>query len=80
MGGVSLGLNADVLFDLGTQHVDDPNGEVLVPIIITIPIVTWHDMTANGIKLMGWNLYFLFYSEACPDGIIIDRGILLSAF
>ena len=80
MVGVSLGLNADVLFDLGTQRADDPNGEVLVPIIITIPMVSWHDMTANGIRLMGQNLYFLFCSEACPHGIIMDCAILLSAF
>ena len=77
--GALLGPNAEVLFDSGTQRTEDPNGEVLVPILITIPIRVWHDMTTVGIRLMGRNFYFLFCSEACPDGISPDRGILLSA-
>ena len=77
--GASLGQNAEVLFDSGSQCTQGPNGEVLVPIKITIPIGAWHDMTADGIRLMGGNLYFLSRSEACPDGVVLDRGNLLSS-
>ena len=74
----SLGPKAEVLFDSVTQRTQDPNGEVILPLNITILIYAWHDITANGIRLMGRNLYFLFCCKACPDGIILDRGILLS--
>ena len=74
----SLGPKAEVLFDSVTQSTQDPNGEVILPLNITIPIDTWHVMTANGIRLMGRNLYFLFCCEGCADGIVLDRGILLS--
>ena len=57
--GASLGPNAEVLTDSGARRVDDPNGEVTIPITTTIPIDAWHDMTANGIRLMGRNPYFL---------------------
>ena len=77
--GASLGLKAEVLFDSGRQRTEDPKGEVLLPIKITIPIGAWHDMSANGIQLMGRNLYFLFCSDGCPDGIVLDSRILLSA-
>ena len=77
--GASLGLNAQVLSDSGTQRVEDPNGQVLIRINITIPIGAWHDMTDDGLRLLGRNLYFLFCSEACPDRLILDHGILLSA-
>ena len=77
--GASLGPNAEVLSDFGTRCVEDPNGEVLIPVNITIPIGAWHDMTDDGIRLVGRNLYCLFYSEACPDRLTLDRGILLSA-
>ena len=77
--GVTLGPNTEVLWDSGTERTEDPNGEVLVPMSITIPIGAWHHLTAVGIRLMGRNLYFLFFSAACPDGIAPDRGILLSA-
>ena len=77
--GASLGPNAKVLSDSGTQRVEDPNGEVLIPVNITIPIGAWHYMTDVVIRLLGRNLYFLFCSEACPDGLTLDRGILLSA-
>ena len=36
--GSSLGPNAEVLSESGTQRVEDPNREVLVPLNITIPI------------------------------------------
>ena len=77
--GASLGPNYEVLIDSGTQHVDDPNGEVIIPITTTIPMGAWHDMTADGIRLMGRNLYFLFCLEGCADGLTLDRGILISA-
>ena len=77
--GASLGPNTEVLSDSGTQRVEDPNREVLIPINITIPIGAWHDMTDDGIRLLGRNLCFLFCSEACPDGLTLDCGILLSA-
>ena len=77
--GASLGPNAEVLSDSGTQRVEDPNGEVLIPISITIPIREWHDMTDDMIRLLDRNLYFLICSEACPDGLTLDCGILLSA-
>ena len=77
--GASLGPNAEVLSDSVTQCVEDPNREVLVPRNITIPISAWHDMADDGIRLLGRNLYFLFCSEACPDGLTLDRVILLSA-
>ena len=77
--GASLGPNAEVLSDSGTHCVEDPNGEFLIPINITIPIGAWHDITDDGIRLLGRNLSFLFCSEACPDGLTLDRRILLSA-
>ena len=78
--GASLGPNAEVLSDSGTQRIEDPNGEVLIPINITIPIGAWHDMTDEGIRLMGRNLYFPFSSEACPHGLTLDHGILLLSY
>ena len=77
--GASLVPNADVLSDSSTERVEDPNGEVLVPLNITTRIGAWHDMIDDGIRLLGRNLYFLFSSEACPNGLTLDRGILLSA-
>ena len=75
----SLGPNAEVLITSGTQRIDDPNGEVIIPITITIPIGAWHYMTADGIRLMGRNIYFLFCSEGCTDRLSLHRGILISA-
>ena len=69
-----------VLSDSGTQRVEDQNGEVLIPINITSPIGAWPGMTDDGIRLLGRNLYFLFCSEACPDVLALDRGMLLSAY
>ena len=77
--GASLGPNAEVIYDSGTQRVEDPHGEVILSVNITISMSAWHDMTDDGIRLLGRNLYFLFFSEACPDGLTLDRGILLSA-
>ena len=77
--GASLGPNAEVLSDSGTQRVEDPNREVLITLSMTIPIGAWHDITDDGIRLFGRNLSFLSCSEACPDGLTLDRGILLSA-
>ena len=83
LGGAAIGAylrpNDEVLSDSGTQHVKDPNREVILPLNITIAISAWHEMTDDGIWLLGRNLYFLFFSEACPDGLTLDRGILLSA-
>ena len=77
--GASLGPNAEVQFDSGMQCAEDPNGEVIILIKITIRIGAWHNMTADRIQLMRVNMYFLFCSKACPDGIVLDCGILLSA-
>ena len=77
--GASLGPNAEVLHDSGTQRIEAPPGDTIVPISININVSSWHDMTANGIPLSGRNMYFLFCAEACPDGVVLERGILLSA-
>ena len=77
--GPSPGPNAEVLSDSSTQRVQDPKGEVILAVNITIRIRVWHAMTDDGIRLLGRNLYFLFCWEACLDGLTLDRGILLSA-
>ena len=66
--GASQGLNAEVLFNLGTQRAEDPNGEAKLPIKVTILISAWHDMTGDVIRRIGRNLSFLFCSEATLIG------------
>ena len=77
--GASLGPNAEVLHDSGTQRIEAPPGDTIIPISININVGAWHDMTADGIRLTGRNMYFLFCAEACSDGVVLERGILLSA-
>ena len=55
--GASPGPNAEVLSDSSTQRIQDPKGEVILPVNITIRIRAWHAMTDDGIRLLGRNLY-----------------------
>ena len=53
-------------------------GAVLLPISIRVPIGAWHDMTEQGLWMIGHNLYYLFCAETSPDPITFERGIIVT--
>jgi len=50
-----------------------------MPISIRVPIGAWDDMTEQGLRIIGCNLYFLFSAETSPDPITFVTGIMLTA-
>jgi len=78
--GATLGPNADALYDTGTVRTEVTGGAVLLPITIRVPIGTWHDMTEQGLWMIGRNLYCLFCAETSPDPITFEGGIVVTVY
>jgi len=76
--GATLGPNADPMYDTGTVRTEVTGGAVLLPISIRVPIGAWHDMTEQGLRMIGRNLYFLFCAETSPDPITFEGGIVVT--